>query len=241
STGLQGDSVDWTEGSGPVLLDLASNATVADIDSANFDGGTLTISITAGLVGGEDQLGVQSDAEVTVLPGAVIVDGNIIATYSGGGAGGGDLVFNLGNAATPARVAQLMQAITYTNTGGDNPTDGDRTVTWTLVDGDGVANGGADTLTVTSTVNVQPVDDAPAAVDDAVSTDEATPIASGDLFADNGSGPEFEPDGPPLAITEVNGVGADVGTQIALASGALLTVNADGTFSYDPNDAFNYL
>ena len=39
----------------------------------------------------------------------------------------------------------------------------------------------------------------------------------------------------------MNGSGANVGTQITLASGALLTVNADGTYTYDPNHAFDYL
>ena len=35
--------------------------------------------------------------------------------------------------------------------------------------------------------------------------------------------------------------GGTVGTQFTLPSGALLTVNADGTFSYDPNHVFDYL
>ncbi|MCG8510817.1 MAG: pectinesterase family protein, partial [Rhodospirillales bacterium] len=38
-----------------------------------------------------------------------------------------------------------------------------------------------------------------------------------------------------------NGVTADVGVQITLASGALLTLNADGTFDYDPNGQFDNL
>ena len=61
---------------------------------------------------------------------------------------------------------------------------------------------------------------------------------AGNLFADNGSGADTDPDGPPLAISAVNGSGANVGAQITLASGALLTVNANGTFDYDPNGAF---
>ena len=44
---------------------------------------------------------------------------------------------------------------------------------------------------------------------------------------------------PPVA--EVNGSAANVGTPIVLASGATLTVNADGTFTYNPNGAFNGL
>jgi VCBS repeat-containing protein len=41
------------------------------------------------------------------------------------------------------------------------------------------------------------------------------------------------------AVLPVSGVGGDagnVGTQITLAPGALLTLNADGIFAYDPND-----
>ncbi|HQV03003.1 Calx-beta domain-containing protein [Novosphingobium sp.] len=40
------------------------------------------------------------------------------------------------------------------------------------------------------------------------------------------------------AVTAVNGQAISVGQQITLASGALLTLNANGTFAYDPNGAF---
>ena len=36
----------------------------------------------------------------------------------------------------------------------------------------------------------------------------------------------------------MNGAAVNVGNQITLASGALLTVNANGTFDYDPNGVF---
>ena len=45
----------------------------------------------------------------------------------------------------------------------------------------------------------------------------------------------------PLTVTEVNGVGADVGNPVLLASGALVTLNADGSYTYDPNGAFESL
>ena len=60
------------------------------------------------------------------------------------------------------------------------------------------------------------------------------------VFADNGSGPDSDPDDP-LQVTAVNGNALSVGTTIMLASGALLTLNANGTFSYDPNGAFDAL
>ncbi|MEJ0043148.1 MAG: bluetail domain-containing putative surface protein [Rhizomicrobium sp.] len=61
------------------------------------------------------------------------------------------------------------------------------------------------------------------------------------LFADNGSGADGDPDSGNFAITAVNGSAGNLGHQIALASGALLTVNADGTFSYDPDRHFDDL
>ena len=76
------------------------------------------------------------------------------------------------------------------------------------------------------------------ATDDAFDTGEATTLSGTNLFADNGSGGDI---GSGLSVLEVNGVAASVGTEITLASGALLYVNADGTFDYDPNGAFQDL
>ena len=73
--------------------------------------------------------------------------------------------------------------------------------------------------------------------DDAVEVDENATL-SGDIFADNGSGTDR---GVALALAEVNGSAANIGTGLVLASGALLTVHADGTFDYDTNGAFDYL
>src|SRR4029077_13811822 len=78
---------------------------------------------------------------------------------------------------------------------------------------------------------------------DAVATTENTVIlgraVAGNLFNNNGFGPDSDPDGGTFAVTAVS-VGT-VGTPIALPSGALLIVNADGTFNYDPNHMFDYL
>ena len=48
-------------------------------------------------------------------------------------------------------------------------------------------------------------------------------------------------EGDTLTVTEVNGASADVGNQITLGSGALLTLNGDGSFDYDPNGQFESL
>ena len=52
---------------------------------------------------------------------------------------------------------------------------------------------------------------------------------------------DIDIDGDSLTVTQVNGSGANVGSTFTLASGASLTVNAAGDFTYDPNGAFEYL
>ena len=106
---------------------------------------------------------------------------------------------------------------------------------YTVSDG----SGGTDTATVTITVTG--VNDAPVAADDGLGTDEDTAI-TGSVLADNGNGADSDPDlSDTLTVSEVNGSAGDVGNQITLASGALLTLNANGTYSYDPNGQFEYL
>ena len=80
------------------------------------------------------------------------------------------------------------------------------------------------------------INDPAAAYDDAVATTENT-IVTADVFEDNGFGADSNPDG--FSVTAMSG--GMVGTQLTLLSGALLTLNADGTLSYDPNHRFDYL
>ena len=80
---------------------------------------------------------------------------------------------------------------------------------------------------------------APVAQDDAFTTDEDTPI-SGNVLADNGSGSDSDPEfGDALTVSAVNGLAANLGGQITIASGALLTLNGDGSFAYTPNQGFS--
>ena len=75
----------------------------------------------------------------------------------------------------------------------------------------------------------------PTAVNDSSSTYQYR-TTSGNVLAN-----DTDPAGGGLTVSTVNGTAANVGTTIHLASGALLTVNADGSYTYDPNGAFNYL
>ncbi|MCR9089481.1 MAG: Ig-like domain-containing protein [Rhodobacteraceae bacterium] len=74
----------------------------------------------------------------------------------------------------------------------------------------------------------------PEPADDLFLIDERTTL-NGDLFADNGDGPDTDRDGDALIVTAVNGVESNVGTTLALASGAELRISANGAFFYDGN------
>ncbi|MGR3321927.1 MAG: Ig-like domain-containing protein [Pseudooceanicola sp.] len=141
--------------------------------------------------------------------------------------------FTITSVGTPSNGTAVLEAdgtITYTPGNGYSGPD---SFTYEITD----ENGATDTATVTISVSGS---NAPVALNDAVTTDEDTPL-SGDVFADNGNGADFDPEGDAFSVTAVNGQGANVGTQITLGSGALLVLNSDGTFDYDPNGAFEGL
>jgi VCBS repeat-containing protein len=114
----------------------------------------------------------------------------------------------------------------------DSATD---SYTYTISDG----NTGTDTANVVIAVSGE--NDAPVAQNDDFTTDEDTAILDS-LFADNGNGVDEDPDATDiLAVSAVNGMGANVGMSLVLPSGASVTVTSAGAVSYDPNGAFNGL
>ncbi len=232
------------------LKAIAPAATIVDVDSPDLDTGTLTVAISAN--GTEtDRLGIFDQGtgvgQITVFDpdiyynfGHVDGDGNpvgpeLIGTFSGGTDGSTPLVITLTALATPQVVQSLVRAIGFYNLS-DAPSDLERTVTFTLSDGDGQTSDPA-----IATINVIAVAETPIAENDSVVTNEDTVLVNGNLFADNGSGTDFSPDESGFVIIAVNGSSLNVGVQITTAKGGLLTVREDGTFDYDPNDKFNTL
>jgi VCBS repeat-containing protein len=137
---------------------------------------------------------------------------------------------------TPISVGDILTKTELTGLIYDAPTDSDGTTNpgnfvYEVTDG----NGGKDTGTVDITINALPV-----AENDSVGTTKDTAITI-DVLADNGNGEDSDPDNDELTITQVNGRDINPGDIITLPSGALLTLNTDGTFSYDPNGQFNSL
>ena len=79
----------------------------------------------------------------------------------------------------------------------------------------------------------------PTVKNDAVSTEEST-ASNGNVFADNGFGVDSDINGDTYTVTKINGLITNVGSKIPLDKG-FLTVNANGTFSFDPNGKYEYL
>ncbi len=78
----------------------------------------------------------------------------------------------------------------------------------------------------------------PVARDNRYTTDEDTPQQGNVIADDSGQGIDADPDvGDQLQVVAVNGDTTLVGNLAELASGAMLTLNSDGTFLYDPSAA----
>ncbi|MFV1966222.1 MAG: DNRLRE domain-containing protein, partial [Pirellulaceae bacterium] len=156
-SGLDGDVLPYLEGGGPKSMDQGAAASVTDVDSPDFDGGSLTASLTANAVAAEDVLSVEAVGDISVSGLDVSYQGTVIGTVSGGD-NASDLVVSFNSAATLSAVSELLGAISYQNTSTD-PSENTRTVTFTVKDGDGTENGGADTATVATTIEVTAVND----------------------------------------------------------------------------------
>ena len=129
-------------------------ATVSDIDSADFGGGSLTVSFTGGTGTSADQLTIQNQGtgagQIGVSGSNITFGGTIIGTFTGG-ANGTNLVVSFNASATQAAAQALEEHILYSNATSGTTS---KTLSYTLVDGDGTANGGADTGTAIATINV---------------------------------------------------------------------------------------
>ncbi|MGY3299069.1 hypothetical protein ACVWY1_003536 [Pseudomonas sp. TE6288] len=144
---LNGDSQTFTQGSGAVLLDSGSNATVTDSDSADFAGGNLTVAVSANGVASEDLLGIRHQgngaAQIGVSGSTVSYGGVAIGTYTGG-TGGANLVLTFNGNATAAAVQAVVRNLTYDNSNAANSIgQATRTLSVTVNDGDGATSSAA--------------------------------------------------------------------------------------------------
>ncbi|MEL6464477.1 MAG: tandem-95 repeat protein [Pseudomonadota bacterium] len=189
--------------------------TITD-DQGGFDTATVNVTVSAvndGPVANDDTATVDEDGsvDIPVLVNDTDVDGDPL---------------RVSEATSPDGSVTINPNGTLTFEPNEN-FNGPTTITYTVTDD----NGGEDTATVDVTVN--PINDAPDALNDAVTTPEDTPITIDALLNDT------DPDGDDLTLTGAS-VSADVGTVEVIDNQLVFTpaenFNGDATISYAISD-----
>ncbi|MDF1862871.1 MAG: Ig-like domain-containing protein, partial [Verrucomicrobiales bacterium] len=236
SDGSYSYSADQTAANALANGDVVTDVFTYTIDDGNggADTAQLTITVTGtndAPVAVDDTSAVDEDGSLVVNQADGLVDSNDTDPD------GDTLTITTGDGTTTGTYGTLVlatdgsytydadQAAANALAAGETATD---TFTYVVSDGEGGSDSATLTITVTGT------NDGPTAVDDSATTDEDTAVLNIDLLGD-----DTDPDGDTLSLIEIDGIAA--GGNITLASGAIVTVNGDGTVDYDPNGQFNGL
>lgn len=201
----------------------SDNFTYTVSDGTSSDTGTVNVTVNpindAPLaVNDTAQTTVNNAVAVNVLGNDSDIDGDMLTIDSVTNPQSGTAVISNGT-------------VLYTPNAGFQGND---SFTYTITDGEFSA-----TATASITVNQRNTDRVLTATNDAVSTDEDT-VLRGNVLSDNGSGPDRASDGGAFRVIAVNDRLTDLGQEIVLGQG-LLTVNADGTFVFNPNGGYDSL
>ncbi|KAG1648497.1 Extracellular matrix protein FRAS1 [Nymphon striatum] len=236
---LNGDGVSYFEGFPSVFLDVGFNAFVTDVDSTDFNGGSLTVSFVTGATA-DDQLGFNSTGsgpnEALLIDGTLVfVEGFDVGIVTSDGTAGTPFTISLNSAnATPARISVLLKNLTYQNNAGDNPIGATRDVNVQLTDGDGGSQTAVVSLGLTPLNDNPTVTNAPTSV--SVVENTASPVdLSSVVVADPDSASVTVKltvtDGTFTTPADGSGVGsvADVGT----GEDSIVVVVNDGNGSGD--------
>lgn len=214
----------YTENQASIIVD--SGITLKDSDGPNFNGGVLTIQLTAP-ANAADQLLVRSSGNLQVSGNEVRYGGQLFATYSGPTIGSDMMTFQLNQFATPSIVQNLLRAISYANTS-DNPVPGNRSVQFRLLDGDG-----GDSGTVTKTISVTAVNDAPTDLlltSSSIAENLASGVSVGNLAG-------VDPDNATnFSFSLVEGSGSDDNASFAIDGSTLKT---NGVFNYEGKNSYS--
>ena len=224
-----GEPITIVQNTAPVAVNDPAE-TLPDDAYTTTEDDPLTIATEAGVLINDSDEDAGDTLAVVQVNGQSVIEGQIITLESGAQLSMG----LLGNF-----IYDPNDAFEELN---DGQTDTD---TFTYIASDGTENSNAATVTITIegiTDNLPPV-----AEDDIASTNADTilsvPIFDIDngVFGNNILENDEDPDDDRLTVGTVEGNAANVGRQITTEEGALVTVNADGTYTYNPNGAFDEL
>ncbi|MEM7497419.1 MAG: DUF4347 domain-containing protein, partial [Pseudomonadota bacterium] len=230
---VDGETSTVLVGLGARNVPLLDDATVADADSADFNGGMLSIVQTSGTANGSWSFDgpVLSGGDGTIAAGeTVTVSGSAVGTIDplGDGQAGNALTIGFDTAnATPATVQTLLRSLSYTSAG---PLDM-RGFTVAVQDGDGTTAGGTDTGSAAFTLDIE--DNLPPSVSglpgDMVSFVEGSSAVM--LDAGQDAAPT-DPDSPNFdggALTVALGVGSDRTEDVLDTEGGVSYSGTPGT------------
>jgi Domain of unknown function (DUF4347)/Cadherin-like/Bacterial Ig domain/Putative Ig domain len=215
---LPSSALNYTENAAATVID--ASVTVADVDSLNFNTGTLTVDFSANGTA-DDRLAIRNQGtgagQIGVTGSNITYGGIVIGSFIGGTNGSTPLVVTFNASATPATAQALARNITYQNAS-DAPSTLARTVRFVVNDGDGGTS-----VAATESINVNAVNDTPML---------ANPIANQSATEDAGFNFQF-------AVNTFNDV--DAGDTLAYSASSVpswLTFNAaTRTFSGTPANA----
>jgi VCBS repeat-containing protein len=210
---LTGGGISYTENDAATVID--AGLTVTDADSTNLS--SATVSIATGFAAGQDVL------ELTGAAPAGISDTYNAATGA----------LTLTGSASLADYQAALRTVAYRNTS-DAPSAAARSMRFVVTD-----TAAGTSVAVARDLTVSPVNDGPAAADDAytVAANATLTVAAGTGVLANDS----DLDGDTLSVDQVAGSGANVGTAYTTIGGAHVTVNANGSLTYNPNGQFDAL
>lgn len=233
--GVDGDSSDVMAAAGVQGVGVFDDATVSNADSADYNGGFLTLvqgSGTANGTWGLNDTAATAGGDATIAAGETIAVGGVtIGTVSAtdDGQGGNALRIDFSTAdATSARIQALLRALTYEASSGL----GDRGFTLTLNDADGTANGGDPDATAGFTVKITPNppvvgnldgDSVTAANGGTVAIDQGAAVTVTDADSTNFNGGN-------LSVSRTSGLSGDFSLNTGLATS--VTAGGDGTFVF---------
>jgi VCBS repeat-containing protein len=210
---LTAGTISYTENDPATVID--AGLTVTDADSTSLS--SASAQIATGYVSGQDVLELASAAPAGISSAFDTATGTL--TLSG--------------TASIADYQSALRKVAYRNSS-DAPSTAARSVRFVATDAAGTAS-----TAVARNVAVAAVNDGPSASDDAygVAANATLTVAAGTGVLAN----DTDADGDTLTVDQVAGSGANVGTSHTTTGGAHVTVNTNGSLSYDPNGQFDGL
>lgn len=208
-------SLSWTEDT-PALV-VAPSAIITDPDSASFQGGSLSLSVSPVLAA--DELDLPAGGTIAInAQDEVTVSGALVGTVTGRGTSNLSVSFTTA-AATPSAVQTLLRAMTFRNIS-NTPSSSGRVLNVTVVDDtSGLASAGA-------TLSVVEVNDPPLAVADTAEAKKNQFVVVDVLANDS------DPEGQSLAVSATT-QGANGGVTIGSGGANVTYTPAPGFFGTD--------